>query len=88
VIGLLEVWVGHGLIGAAAGGYIKAFLFNVGVFSPIVGGAILLWADQLDLKPHQHDAMTSRCRCTLAAIGFCAVPRHDSVSFRAPASSR
>src|SRR6267378_663391 len=26
--------------------------------SLIVGGAILLWVDQLDLKPHQHDAMT------------------------------
>ncbi len=25
-------------------------------FSLIVGGAILLWVDQLDHKPHQHDA--------------------------------
>ena len=25
-------------------------------FSLIVGGAILLWVDQLDLEPHQHDA--------------------------------
>ena len=25
-------------------------------FSLIVGGAILLWVDQLDLKPHEHDA--------------------------------
>jgi len=46
------------VIGAAAGGYIKAFLFNPWVvcFSLIVGGAILLWVDQLDLKPHEHDA--------------------------------
>ena len=27
-------------------------------FSLIVGGAILLWVDQLDLEPHEHDATT------------------------------
>ena len=38
--------------------YIKDFLFNPWVvcFSLIVGGAILLWVDQLDLKPREHDA--------------------------------
>jgi undecaprenyl-diphosphatase len=48
------------VIGAAAGSYIKAFLFNPWVvcFSLIVGGAILLWVDQLDLDPHEHDATT------------------------------
>lgn len=25
------------------------------------GGAILMWVDQLDLKPHEHDATSSRC---------------------------
>jgi undecaprenyl-diphosphatase len=60
VIGLLVAFLPAAVIGAAAGSYIKAFLFNPWVvcFSLIVGGAILLWVDQLDLKPHQHDAMT------------------------------
>jgi undecaprenyl-diphosphatase len=58
VIGLLVAFLPAAVIGAAAGGYIKAFLFNPWVvcFSLIVGGAILLWVDQLDLDPHQHDA--------------------------------
>jgi undecaprenyl-diphosphatase len=57
VIGLLVAFLPAAVIGAAAGGYIKAFLFNPWVvcFSLIVGGAILLWVDQLDLDPHQHD---------------------------------
>ena len=60
VIGLLVAFLPAAVIGAVAGGYIKAFLFNPWVvcFSLIVGGAILLWVDQLDLKPNQHDAMT------------------------------
>ncbi|TMK05446.1 MAG: undecaprenyl-diphosphate phosphatase [Alphaproteobacteria bacterium] len=58
VIGVLVAFLPAAVIGAAAGGYIKAFLFNPWVvcFSLIVGGAILLWVDQLDLKPHEHDA--------------------------------
>ncbi len=46
------------MIGAAAGGFIKETLFNPWVvcFTLIVGGAILLWVDQLDLKPRYHDA--------------------------------
>jgi len=60
VIGLLVAFLPAAVIGAAAGGYIKAFLFNPWVvcFSLIVGGAILLWVDQLDLKPHEHEATT------------------------------
>jgi len=60
VIGVLVAFLPAAVIGAAAGGYIKAFLFNPWVvcFSLIVGGAILLWVDQLDLKPHEHDATT------------------------------
>jgi undecaprenyl-diphosphatase len=60
VIGLLVAFLPAAVIGAAAGGYIKAFLFNPWVvcFSLIVGGAILLWVDQLELEPHQHDATT------------------------------
>ena len=60
VIGLLVAFLPAAVIGAAAGSYIKAYLFNPWVicFSLIVGGAILLWVDQLDLKPHEHDATT------------------------------
>jgi len=43
---------------ADRGKYIKEVLFNPWVvcFSLIVGGAILLWVDQLDHDPHEHDA--------------------------------
>src|SRR3979411_1093828 len=57
VIGLLVAFLPAAVIGAAAGGYIKSYLFNPWVvcFSLIVGGAILLWVDQLDHNPHEHD---------------------------------
>jgi len=60
VIGMLVAFLPAAVIGAAAGSYIKAYLFNPWVvcFSLIVGGAILLWVDQLDLDPHEHDATT------------------------------
>jgi undecaprenyl-diphosphatase len=71
VIGLLVAFLPAAVIGAAAGGYIKAYLFNPWVvcFSLIVGGAILLWVDQLDLHPHQHDATTFPLPMYLS-IGF------------------
>jgi undecaprenyl-diphosphatase len=71
VIGLLVAFLPAAVIGAAAGGYIKFYLFNPWVvcFSLIVGGAILLWIDQLDLKPRQHDATTFPLPMYLA-IGF------------------
>ncbi|MCD0422095.1 MAG: undecaprenyl-diphosphate phosphatase [Rhodopseudomonas sp.] len=58
VIGVLVAFLPAAVIGAAFGGYIKHYLFNPWVvcFSLIVGGAILLWVDQLDLKPRYHDA--------------------------------
>jgi undecaprenyl-diphosphatase len=58
VIGVLVAFLPAAVIGAAAGGFIKGHLFNPWVvcFSLIVGGAILLWVDQLDLKPREHDA--------------------------------
>jgi undecaprenyl-diphosphatase len=58
VIGLLIAFLPAVVIGLIAGKYIKEFLFNPWVvcFSLIVGGAILLWVDQLDHKPTQHDA--------------------------------
>ena len=60
VIGVLVAFLPAAVIGAIAGSYIKAFLFNPWVvcFSLIVGGAILLWVDQLELEPHEHDATT------------------------------
>jgi undecaprenyl-diphosphatase len=58
VIGVLLAFLPAVVIGLVAGKYIKEFLFNPWVvcFTLIVGGAILLWVDQLYLKPTQHDA--------------------------------
>jgi len=58
VIGLLVAFLPAVIIGLIAGKYIKEVLFNPWVvcFSLIVGGAILLWVDQIDHKPHEHDA--------------------------------
>jgi undecaprenyl-diphosphatase len=58
VLGVLVAFLPAVVIGLIAGKYIKEFLFNPWVvcFSLIVGGAILLWVDQLDLEPHEHDA--------------------------------
>ena len=71
VVGLLVAFLPAAVIGAAAGGYIKTYLFNPWVvcFSLIVGGAILLWVDQLDHDPHEHDATTFPLPMYLA-IGF------------------
>ena len=58
VIGVLLAFLPAVVIGLLAGKYIKEYLFNPWVvcFSLIVGGAILLWVDQLELKPREHDA--------------------------------
>jgi undecaprenyl-diphosphatase len=58
VIGVLVAFLPAVVIGLIAGKYIKEFLFNPWVvcFSLIVGGAILMWVDQLDHDPHEHDA--------------------------------
>jgi undecaprenyl-diphosphatase len=71
VIGVLVAFLPAAVIGAAAGSYIKAYLFNPWVvcFSLIVGGAILLWVDQLDHNPHEHDATAFPLPMYLA-IGF------------------
>ena len=60
VIGVLVAFLPAAVIGAAVGGFVKSYLFNPWVvcFSLIVGGAILLWVDQLDLEPDHHDATT------------------------------
>ena len=71
VIGVLVAFLPAAVIGAAAGSYIKSYLFNPWVvcFSLIVGGAILLWVDQLELDPHEHDATTFPLPMYLS-IGF------------------
>jgi undecaprenyl-diphosphatase len=58
VIGVLLAFLPAVVVGLIAGKYIKEVLFNPWVvcFTLIVGGAILLWVDQLDLKPREHDA--------------------------------
>ena len=60
VIGVLVAFLPAVVVGLIAGKYIKEFLFDPWVvcFSLIVGGAILLWVDQLDHKPREHDATT------------------------------
>src|ERR1700684_3889720 len=54
VIGVLVAFLPAVVIGAAAGSFIKIYLFNPWVvcFSLIVGGAILLWVDQVEHNPH------------------------------------
>jgi undecaprenyl-diphosphatase len=71
VIGVLIAFLPAAVIGAALGGLIKSHLFNPWVvcFSLIVGGAILLWVDRLDLQPRYHDATTFSLPMYLA-IGF------------------
>ena len=58
VISVLVAFLPAMVIGGLLGGVVKAYLFNPWVvcFTLIVGGAILLWVDQLDLNPIHHDA--------------------------------
>jgi undecaprenyl-diphosphatase len=58
VIGVLVAFLPAVVVGLIAGKYIKSLLFNPWVvcFSLIVGGAILLWVDRLELKAREHDA--------------------------------
>jgi undecaprenyl-diphosphatase len=58
VIGVLIAFLPAVVVGLIAGKYIKEVLFSPWVvcFTLIVGGAILLWVDQLPLKPQEHDA--------------------------------
>jgi undecaprenyl-diphosphatase len=70
VLGLLVAFLPAVAIGLLVGSYLK-MLFNPWVicFSLIVGGAILLWVDQLDHNPHEHDA-TKFPLLTYLWIGF------------------
>jgi undecaprenyl-diphosphatase len=58
VIGLLIAFLPAAVIGAVGYNFIRGVLFNPWIvcFMLILGGAILLWVDRLDLKPRYHDA--------------------------------
>ena len=58
VIGVVLAFLPAALIGAAAHGFIKDVLFNVWIVCTmlIVGGAVLLWVDRLELAPRHRDA--------------------------------
>ncbi len=58
VVGVLVAFLPAMVLGGLFGSLIKTYLFNPWVvcFTLIVGGAILLWVDQLDLQPREHDA--------------------------------
>src|ERR1700712_5892747 len=58
VIGVLVAFLPAAVIGALAHDFIKSVLFNVWIvcFALIVGGAVLLWVDQMDLRPRYTDA--------------------------------
>jgi undecaprenyl-diphosphatase len=58
VIGVLVAFLPAAVVGALAHDFIKSVLFNVWIvcFSLIVGGAILLWVDQMNLSTRYHDA--------------------------------
>src|SRR3954467_11124555 len=58
IIGVLISFLPAAVVGALAHDFIKGVLFNVWIvcFTLIVGGAILLWIDQLDLRPRYVDA--------------------------------
>jgi undecaprenyl-diphosphatase len=58
VIGVLIAFLPAAVIGALAYKIIKEVLFNPWIvcFALIAGGAVLLWVDQLELKPRFHEA--------------------------------
>jgi undecaprenyl-diphosphatase len=58
VIGVLLAFLPAAVVGALAHDFIKAVLFNVWIvcFTLIVGGAVLLWVDMIDLDTRYRDA--------------------------------
>ncbi len=79
VIGVLIAFLPAAIIGALAHGFIKDVLFNPWIvcFTLILGGAVLLWVDQLELKPRFFDATAFPLPMYLS-IGFAQVPGDDS----------
>jgi len=72
VLGVLIAFLPAALVGYIARDFIKNVLFTPWVVCPtlILGGAVLLWVDQLDLKPRHHDAIEFSLPMYLA-IGVC-----------------
>ena len=72
VIGVLLAFLPAAVIGAAAHSIIKGVLFNPWVvcFALIAGGGILLWVDQLSLKPRFFDATAFTLPMYLAIAVF------------------
>src|SRR5260370_8565265 len=70
VIGVLIAFLPAAVVGALAHDIIKSVLFNVWIvcFTLIVGGAILLWVDRLDLDTRSYEAT----KCSLPMY-FCIV---------------
>jgi undecaprenyl-diphosphatase len=58
VIGVLIAFLPAAVVGALAHDFIKSVLFNVWIvcFTLILGGAILLWVDRMDIDTRYHDA--------------------------------
>jgi undecaprenyl-diphosphatase len=58
VIGVLVAFLPAAIVGALAHDFIGSVLLNVWIvcFALIVGGAVLLWVDQLERAPRHHDA--------------------------------
>ena len=72
VVGILLAFLPAAIIGAAAHSFIKGVLFNPWVvcFTLIAGGAVLLWVDQLSLRPRYNDATAFTLPMYLV-IGIC-----------------
>ncbi|MFC4624358.1 undecaprenyl-diphosphate phosphatase [Daeguia caeni] len=72
VFGVLLAFLPAAVIGALAHGFIKTVLFETPMLvcsMLILGGFILLWVDELELKPRYHDVMDYPLPICLA-IGF------------------
>jgi undecaprenyl-diphosphatase len=72
VIGVLIAFLPAAVVGALLHGFIKGVLFNPWIvcFSLIVGGAVLLYVDSLDLRPRYRDATAFSLPMYLG-IGIC-----------------
>jgi undecaprenyl-diphosphatase len=72
VIGVLIAFLPAAVVGAGLHSFIKNVLFNPWIvcFSLIVGGAVLLWVESLDLEPRYRDA-TALTLPMYFAIGVC-----------------
>jgi undecaprenyl-diphosphatase len=57
-VGMLVAFLPAAVVGALAHAFIGSTLLNAWIvcFALIVGGAVLLWVDQLDLKPRRREA--------------------------------